>query len=226
MDSFIDKQIRRMNRNLLITNLFIFPFVAILSWRFVTTSNERFLLGLVYGVVPSVLTLWNLQNAVRRFAHPELHPSFKALKQYGNPVDIAASIQDEFRSSDQVVRLKKCFLSSSWLVIPDVFNIDFVRLDDIVWIYRLQTKKTINGIPSDTTHKAVIVKRNGNIETIESAKSGVNDAMEMIYSRVPWIHVGYSAELQNVFSSDRDKFIAIVESRRREMTQQAGNRTL
>jgi hypothetical protein len=176
--------------------------------------------GLLFLIPTFALSLWNLQNSVRRSINPSLHPIYKSLQRYGNPFEVAGLIDNEFRSRDRFVELAKCVLTPSWLVVPNVFRTDFVHLASILWIYKQRTKHSINVIPTGTTYKAIIVTRFGRQIEINSAEAGVNSILETVYQRVPWIQFGYSDELKKLFKKDVHQVIAYVDNRREEMLQE------
>src|SRR6266478_2950072 len=67
--------------------------------------------GLSLIMLVFLISIWNLQNLFRRFVNPSLHPINKSLQPYGDPVQLAGSIENEFRSLDRCVEFPKCFLT-------------------------------------------------------------------------------------------------------------------
>ena len=176
--------------------------------------------GLLFLVPAFAFSLWNIQKSVRRFINPSLHPIYKSLQRYGDPLEVARSINNEFQSRELFVQLPKCFLTASWLVVPTVFRTDFVHLIYILWVYKRRTKHSVNFIPIGTTFTAVIITRFGRKIEIHSTELGVNRILEALYQRVPWIQIGYSDELEKIFRKNPQELIAYVDNRREEYRSQ------
>ena len=175
--------------------------------------------GAIIWVLVLALSLWNISRSVARFINPQSHPIYASLRQYGEPLEVAGTIDNDDRSREGHVHLKGSSLTANWLVVPSLLNTQFVSLASIIWIYKQQTKQSINGISSGSTFKAIIATRSGKRIEIDTGERGVDKALESLSQRAPWVQVGYSDELETLYEKNRVDFIAHVDDRRSQMKQ-------
>src|SRR5207244_1062320 len=105
-----------------------------------------------------LLGLWLVVIVVRR-QDIGMHPIMRSLASYGDPVDIAQSIDWEVQTGGQ--DFEGMILTHSWLLKPNIYNLTILRLDDLVWIYQKITQHSINGINTGQSVAAVLCTRQG-----------------------------------------------------------------
>lgn len=66
----------------------------------------------------------------------------------------------------------------------------------------------------------MIVTRYGQRFEMDSSEVGVNNIMETMHQRLPWIEVGYSNDLRNMFHKARNQLVSRVDERRHHIQQQ------
>ena len=177
--------------------------------------------GLVFLLPVYGITFWILRKAIRMSRNPSLHPIYNSLQQYGDPVEISNSIDNEFLIQEHFTKLPGCTLSASWLVVTNFYKTDFIPINDILWIYKQRTKHSVNFIPSGSSYKAILITRSGNRMEINAKEKAVNTILETIFQRIPWIQIGYSDQLMKIFRKDLQQLTANVDTRREELLQQA-----
>ncbi len=218
MQSLIELHVRRSNTKLVFSNLGLLVLVLFL-W-----SNNASFIVLVFLISGFALASWNILRSVRRYFNPTLHPIYESLQRYGDPGQVGASIDNEFRSPSGYLQLPKCLLSARWLVYPTVFSADFIHLDYVLWIFKQRTKHYTNFIPTGTTYSAIIVTRFGQLD-INASEAGVYSILESLRQRIPWVLTGYSDELKRIWDSTPNDLIASVDNRRQMFHQQFGGST-
>ena len=169
--------------------------------------------GLVLFVPIFIVALWNIQNSIRRYMIPTLHPIYKSFRHYGDPLEVATSINKEF---NDIEKIPNSLITTHWLIIPRFFTTDFIPLNQILWVYKKKTKHFVNTAPSHTTFEVIISTRFSRQMQINSDELGVSKIIETLYQRVPWIIVGYNDELKKMYRKNRYELINYVDQRREE----------
>ena len=108
----------------------------------------------------------------------------------------------------------KLRFTRSWLLLARAFSLDAMRPDDIVWIYKQVTQHRTNGVPTGKTYAVFVWDRHGVIIEIGGKEQGVEEMLRAIYERSPWCIVGFSPDIQRIWNSDRQGFVASVDQRR------------
>ena len=179
-----------------------------------TDFRSRGYWGLAIGTPFLLLGLWNLYKFKKRQENPEEHPIAKSLSKFGSPQVIAGNIDSEIQMSDNSA-VGSVVITRSWLLKPTTFGLDILNLEDIVWVYKKVTKHYINMIPTGKTIAALIRNRQGQSLEIQGNDSDIDLILERIFNQVPWILLGFSKELENLWDyDDRSGIIAMVDERR------------
>jgi hypothetical protein len=95
------------------------------------------------------------------------------------------------------------------------------RIEDIVWAYKQVTQHRTNGIPTGKTYNAQFWDRHGVRITVSGKEPVVNQALEAVAQRSPWVLAGFSPELEKTWKQNRAAVIEAVEQRRRQVLGQA-----
>jgi len=169
--------------------------------------------GLVV-IIPLILAaVWGLILVARRSSNASVHPIYKRLAPFGDPMTVAGSIDTELRNQPADA-LPKCRLTLGWLIVPRLFRTDFIRLQDLLWMYLKRVKHSVNFIPAGSSYSAVLLTRSGRKFEIGSTEKGVNSILSGVHQRTPWIVTGYTKDLDRLFRNDLQRFIEQVEQRK------------
>ena len=223
MKSIVKSQVRRSNINLFIVNFIILVFL-ILFFKVTYTYYYNFFINptsfdtigdlmLLLLIPVFFLTVWNFQNSIRRFINPSLHPIFRSFLLYGNPLEVANSIDNERKN---IKIIPASYLTTNWLIIPRIFFTDFIYLNNVLWVYKQKTKHSLNSITTHTTFDVIIATRSGKQIKINSDELGVDKIIEILFKRIPWIFVGYSDDLKISYKKNRNELITLVDKRQEE----------
>lgn len=183
-------------------------------------DNFRFggYFGLAIGLPCLILGVWNLQNVFRRWNSPERHPIGKSLARLGDsPERFAAQINSEVQSETQNFSLGSLLITPSWLFRKKSFGLDIMKLDKVVWVYQKVTQHKRNGVHTGTTYTAVITDRQGVSIEIPANQQRVEQVIQEILNRAPWVIAGFSEELKKLWQSDRQKIFEVVDQRRQQL---------
>lgn len=161
---------------------------------------------LVAGVV--LLALWNLRNAAVRWRRPQGHPSVRALRRYGALEDVVASIDEEMARRGAPTRVA---VTQTWLCCMAAYGFEAWRLDDLVWVYGGGNDIARTG--RRPTH-LVVHARNGSAAMLVARPAEVEETLDDIACRAPWVLQGYDNETDARWRKDRAGMIAQVAERR------------
>jgi hypothetical protein len=182
-------------------------------------DNFRFggYFGLAIGLPCLILGVWNLQNVFRRWNSPEQHPIGKKLAKFGDsPEQFAAQINSEVQPGIPNYSLGSLLITPSWLFRKKSFGLDIMKLDQVVWVYQKVTQHKRNGVHAGTTYTAVVSDRQGVSIEIPANQQRVEQVIQEIINRTPWVIAGFSEELKKLWQSDRQKIFEFVDQRRQQ----------
>jgi hypothetical protein len=169
------------------------------------------------------LCLWGLARAIRRSNDPSAHPILRALGRFGPPDYVASQIDAEMQAEHP--KAGAVHLTPNWLVHSAPASLSATRIDDVVWAYKKVTQHRTNGIPTGKTYAAQIWDRHGVCITVTGKEPAVNQALEAVAQRSPWVLAGYSPDLEKTWKQNRAAVIEAVEQRRRQVLAQAQGAT-
>src|SRR5262245_31922891 len=175
--------------------------------------------GLGLGIPLFGLCLWGLAQAIRRINDPSTHPILRALGRFGPPDYVANQIDAEMQTQNP--KAGTVHLTPNWLVNAASTSLSATRIDDVVWAYKQVTQHRTNGIPTGKTYAAQIWDRHGVCITVTGKEPVVNQTLEAVAQRSPWILAGFSPELEKTWKQNRAAVVEAVEQRRRQVLAQA-----
>jgi hypothetical protein len=173
--------------------------------------------GLIILIPLFLISLWNIQNSIRRLIKPSIHPIYKSFKQFGDTLQVENSIIDEFRRQNQYLKIPKAHLSRNWLVITRFFKTSFVNTNSVIWIYKKHTKHSVNRIPYWNSYKVMLFIKEIKFIEIPCNESEVEYFIKIFYQRNPWLYLGYSEKTNNQLHTNPKEFIQYVEYKKKEI---------
>ncbi len=176
-------------------------------------------IGLGVGLIVFLLCVWGLSKVIRRSGNPASHPIMRALGRFGEPEQVAEQINQEMSAPHEA--LGSLHLTPHWLVNSAGVSLAATRLEDVVWVYGKVAQHRTNGVPTGKTYSTLIWDRYGKNVTVTGKEKAMQDALQAVYRRAPWAIVGYRADVEKAWKSNRPSVLAAVEQRRQEMAQQA-----
>jgi hypothetical protein len=170
--------------------------------------------GLAIGLPLYIIAVWNIVKALRRMQRLERHPAVRYLAAYGEPAELAQSIDQELEKDR--LRVSGVTLTSSWLLQPTTYSLHVIPLLDVIWVYKKVTKHSVNFIPTGSSYAAVINTRYRQTLEVAANERLTNNLLEEIGRRVPWVVAGHSNELAGIYAKDVAGLAAAVDDRRQQ----------
>jgi Putative transmembrane protein precursor len=194
-----------------------------LFFPFLLSADDNFRdSGAIYLAVAFTcigISSWNLIKVGQRQGKLELHPLGKRLATFGNFDVIATQINSQIATgANNFYSGKNLIITTSWLIQKNLYNVDLFNLEEIAWIYTKVTQHSTNGIPTGKTHTVVVIDRSGATLEISTRQEEVKKILTEIMERIPWVIVGYSDDLQNLWQKDRASFLEMIQQRREQIS--------
>jgi hypothetical protein len=219
-NDYVTRQIRRCNRNLVVTGscIALFP----LSWLILgivmliatkpgdpadspesRSSVVTIVLGLV-GVLCCLVPFW---RAGLRTLDPKRSPIVRRFQQWDEPDNALASFNGEI-AQGLARRIGSLQYTPSWLFSEETFDVSIARGDEIVWLYKLvkyeMAAANISAVVRLRTKRTFIVLCNDR---------SFEDMQDLVQTRVPWAFFGWDPKLDAMWRNDQDRLIRRVEKR-------------
>lgn len=185
-----------------------------------TITRTKGYIALVILAPIGLICIANIFRAFSRFSNPQSHPTAKALMKYGEPEEVAQKIDEEYNSDDRL-DIGPVTLTRSWLIHPTTFSVNAMFLGDAAWSYKVITQHYSNGVPTGKTYAANLCDIHGQQYTVVLKNEAQCDEFVVgVLDRVPWVLVGYDAELAALWKADKTKFAEIVDARRQRLAEE------
>ncbi len=171
--------------------------------------------GIAIAVFVLVLVVALARPALMRLRDIETHPAVRRARLWGDPISVSVEAEREFNGQ---VRYKgaSVVLTDNFAILKSFFSFNLYRFHDLLWAYKKVTQRRVNFIPTGKTYSAILHFYGGNVTFIANEKR-VGEVLQFAGSRAPWAAVGYSADLNKLFTKQVSAFCAAVEARRRDL---------
>lgn len=232
--AYLDRQVTRCNRNLLLTNILllvaVIGVVLMFRWAYQDTPVKRdpgfdvLDAHFVAFLLIPLMAARNIIIAVVRFAVSDRHPILKKLEAYGEGSrNVIQSINTEATRPVAHCKLKtftgfpaSVLVTHNWIIVQHFFTLRFIPVYDIIWIYKSHT--IMRTIGTEHQYSVNVHLRNRRLITIlEAVEQDVNQLLQHIHQVAPWIPCGYSDELHGIAMKQKDTLIAHVDQERSKM---------
>lgn len=152
--------------------------------------------------------------SVSRQARPEQHPLLAKLQQYGLVHDVRQQIDSEVRAEGGGERFGQLHMTTNWVIQAAAYKTHVMQVKDVVWAYQKVTKHYHNGILTGKTYSAILRDAKGQSMEIGGKKNSVPQFMETVQRRMPWVMIGFSRELDALWTKEKPKFMQLMEERK------------
>ncbi len=161
------------------------------------------------------LCSWNLYRAKVRTNNPRKHPIYSSLARSGDGDLLACNIDREIRDRYNCQELagNTLFLTPSWLLFTEIYNLQIVKLDRLMWVFKKVTNHSINFIPTGRSYAIVLYDRFGEERNFSMCEGEVDRIIQNIHTYAPWTVIGYTSESRKMWNWRRKEFYAMVEQR-------------
>jgi hypothetical protein len=139
------------------------------------------------------------------------------VEQWGDPTGVSVDVHREL-SNSVLYRSKGIIVTNNYVVRRRFFSFSILRFDDLLWAYKKVTQRYTYFIPTGKSFGAIMIFYGGG-ETFPGNERKVDEVLTLASSRAPWAVVGYSVEINDLFSKRTREFCQVVETRRQEFSK-------
>jgi len=217
-DTKLCQALKNKTRDLLITGILLF-FGAVLLIYFDRTQKEIFF---SYGAIILVgIAIYQFYLVKIRYKNITIHPDFQALLRYDEPEKIILQFEKEIQAKKRLYEESGYSVLPNYIVIDKIYRYHVLYKAEIVWVYLLRTKHSVNFIPTGSTYEVIINVNDGRTFQVKcSREEESKELMEAIAKIAPFAIFGYSDELKAYWQTNPVGFINEVYFRQREYHKQ------
>jgi hypothetical protein len=211
-EGLVKREISRCNTNLLIFNILLTFFaIVIFSWIHQDFGiDKKIVLFLILFVFP----VYNFYKLYLRLSNYKNHPVYLMALRFGDVNKISKIIEDETKKKSLYDR-KGVVITNRFIIIETLFSFDFISVSEICWAYILETKHSINLIPTGTTygirvHSSIINQIDLSVDSEEES----HKVIRLIMKIAPWTIFGFTEQLKYLWGSNPYEIIKAAARRR------------
>lgn len=177
--------------------------------------------GGAYAIIPLLLILFGLGifallQYLRRSSNPENHPIMTALGKFGPAQQVASAIDAVLPANTKGMALPALNL----ILFPGIYGMKVNGMADLAWAYRVNTRRRGASASAPSIISVNLFNRNGKVDAAPFAydEARATALLQQINQNAPWVVMGYTAEIEKSWKSNRAAFIKSVDDRRAQMT--------
>lgn len=155
-------------------------------------------------------------KALRRTSDPASSPIAKSLSRYGDqPEVVAANIDAEVVSSGYQPDQGSLTVSQSWILKREAFDLKVMNMNDLLWMYqKVLTRRLYGIVPISETRSVVLCDLHRSEISHQTSEEFVTKLLGEIAERAPWVVVGYTAEIDQMYKKNFHDFVKAVNQRK------------
>ena len=142
------------------------------------------------------------------------HPVVKRVAQWSDPVAASEDVKRELKDS-VLYKSNGIRITNKYIVRKRFFTFNVLQFEDLLWAYKKVTQRYTYFIPTGRSFAAILIFYGGG-ETFPGNERRVDEVLARAVSVAPWAVVGYSSEINDLFSKRTTEFCQAVEARREE----------
>jgi hypothetical protein len=170
--------------------------------------------GLAMGALFGLGLLWVAGRGTQWYLKPETHPVWRKLGKYGPAQQVGFQFDAEMRSEGGGETFGGTHLTTNWLAHSSGFNIEVIRIAEVVWAYQQVVKHYHSGIPTGKSFFVKVFDRDGASLQISTKKDTAPALLQSLQRRAPWAAFGFSADLEKLWKTRRAEFLSGVDQRK------------
>jgi len=152
---------------------------------------------------------WVALSSFRTMTNPRGHKVFSRMSQRGLLDQMVEEVENQVREGGH--KIGSFIFTPNYLI--DTTHVAVERYSELVWIYKKQTRHSVNFIPTGSTYEVVIHSNDGAQRMTAGSLKVVDQVLGTLAQNCPWIVTGYSAQLVDLWNRSRGDFVAEVEAR-------------
>lgn len=168
--------------------------------------EKIFLIGVFIVLIYFIVLLIKALMAISNYRNSR---AVKNLSKYGNIDYIENQINQEINYPEYSG--KRLIITTSWIISKSAYNVKFLPINNLVWVYNIRTKHYYNGIKTGTSFSVMCYSdKNEKFSFDVGGKKKEDEAIEivnLISQKAPWAICGYSDEIKKNFKKNPQMII-------------------
>jgi hypothetical protein len=161
-----------------------------------------------------ILSAWQARKELREARDPAKNGMLRQLAKVGDVEEMALAVDAEV--SEGLTSVGRLRMTRSWLIERNWFRTDLLYLGDVAWAYRYDA-----GNPGEDLKVSgpaiVMYDFAGSRRTHRLPAREVEQLLAELRTRLPWVIVGFEAELLARWQKDPKEAFADVQERKRQL---------
>lgn len=183
---------------------------------YITLAVAAFLLWLMYIF---------LRRSLRYAMDPLQHPLLQRVAKWGDVHLISAEVERDLQEAARF-SAHGITLADHYTVTNTFFIFNVLRMHDLLWAYKKITKRRVYFfIPAGKEYDAVLKFYGGEVVFRKFGyghrEEMVEEVLRWAAERAPWAIIGYSDELNTLWTKQTAEFMRVVEARREQTAAKA-----
>ncbi len=170
-----------------------------------------------YVIIAILLALFGLGafslfKWMGRNRNPDNHPVLKALARFGQPPLVAVAIDAALPANAKGTILP----AQNMILFPGLYGMKATAMDDLAWAYRINTRRRGASANSPAAIMVNLMRKDGRADAgaFGYDEARANALLQQISQYAPWVFLGYTAETEKSWKSNRAGFLKAVEDRK------------
>jgi hypothetical protein len=129
------------------------------------------------------------------------------LAKYSDIASAEQAFDSEFATGYNYAKINNVHMTQNWLFSSETNKTFLMPINEVMWIYKTVTQHKTNGIPTGKSYKLTIVFSDGSSSEINTNEKNCDALVENLAQRGRNIIIGFSDELNEMWSSNPQQFI-------------------
>lgn len=169
-----------------------------------------------------------LRRSLRYAMDPSTHPLLQRVAKWGDVHLISAEVERDLQDATRF-HAHGDMLTDNYAVVDTFFIFNVLRMRDLLWAYKKITRRRIYFfIPAGKEYEAILKFYGGQVAFRKFGyghrEERVEEVLKWVAERAPWAVLGYSDQLNTLFTKQPAEFAQAVEARREELAANKAQR--
>lgn len=167
----------------------------------------------ILAVVPILIAIWKIVKNARGGYYKMVTDYCKKAHNYDHAM---AELDRFYHATAPVYGFR---IARNFFMAPSGVKTILFESRELLWAYKITTTHRTNGIKTGTSYSVMLKLRNGRNYNIGLGEQQVEDVLEVIGQRLPFVFIGYDKELERAYNNTqrRQELIAAADGRIAEM---------
>ncbi|MCM1161061.1 MAG: hypothetical protein NC412_07540 [Roseburia sp.] len=167
----------------------------------------------IFAAIPVLIAVWKLLKNARGGYYKMVTQYCKKAPDYDRAM---AELERFYQATAPVYGFR---IARDFIMAPNGADTILIESKELLWAYKITTTHRTNGIKTGTSYSVMLKLRNGKNYNLGLSEQQVEDILEIIGQRLPFVFIGFDRELERAYNNknSRQELIAAADRRIAEM---------